>query len=52
MDYTQPGLQKLETAAKSIGTAEDRLRDKFPLVPIRFKYDRLRLAIIIRSSAI
>ena len=45
---TQPGLQKLETAAKSIGTAENRLRDKFRLVS---KYDRLRHAIIIRSSA-
>ena len=33
----QPGLQKLETAAKSIGTAENRLRDKFSLFPIRFK---------------
>ena len=46
---TQPGLQKLETAAKSIGTAENRLRDKFRLVS---KYDRLRHAIVIRSSAI
>ena len=34
---TQPGLQKLETAAKSIGTAENRLRDEFSLFPIRFK---------------
>ena len=34
---TQPGLQKLETAAKSIGTAENRLRDKFSLFPIRLK---------------
>ena len=49
---TQLGFQKLETAAKSIGTAENRLRDKFSLFPIRFKYDRLCHAIIIRSSAI
>ena len=35
---TQPGLQKLETAAKSIGTAENRLQDKFSLFfLIRFK---------------
>jgi len=34
---TQPGLQKLETAAKPIETAENRLRDKFSLFPIRFK---------------
>ena len=38
---TQPGLQKLETAAKSIGTAENRLQDKFPLIPIRFKIGSL-----------
>jgi len=30
----QPSLQKLETAAKSIGTAENRLRDKFSLFPM------------------
>ena len=34
---TQPSLQKLETAAESIGTAENRLRDSFSLFPIRFK---------------
>ena len=34
---TQPGLQKLKTAVKSIGTAENRLQDKFSLFPIRFK---------------
>ena len=34
---TQPGLQKLETVAKSIGTAKNRLRDKFSLFPVRFK---------------
>jgi len=33
----QPGLQKLETAAKSTGTAENRLQDKFSLFPIWFK---------------
>ena len=34
---TQPGLQKLETAAKSIGTAENRRRDTFSLFLIHFK---------------
>ena len=38
---TQPGLQKLVTAAKSIGTAENRLWDKFSLFPIRFKIQSL-----------
>jgi len=41
MDYCtctkQLGLQKLKMVAKSIGTAENRLRDKFSLFPIRFK---------------
>ena len=34
---TQPSLQKLEIATKSIGTAENRLQDKFSLFLNRFK---------------
>jgi len=48
----QPGLQKLEMVAKSIGTAENRLWDMFSLFPIRSKYDCLCYAVTIRSSAI
>ena len=37
----QPSLQKLEMATMSIGTAENRLRDKFSLFPIRFEIQSL-----------
>jgi len=38
---TQPHLQKLEMATVSIGTAKNRLQDKFSLPPIRFKIQLL-----------
>ena len=50
---TQAHLQKLEKAERSIGTAENRMRDKFSLPPIRCsKFDHLHHANIIKSSAI
>ena len=35
--YTATLTKKLEMAARSTGTAENRLRDKFSLLPIRFR---------------
>jgi len=49
---TQPSLQKLETAAKSVGTAETVCETSFHYFHSVSNYDYLRHAIIIRSSAI
>ena len=48
---TRPSLQKLETAAKSVETAENRLRDNLSFWFVS-KYNRLHHTTIISSSAI
>ena len=51
MDYYTSRFAKLETAAKSIGTAETGCKTSFQYFRFVSKYDHLRHAIIIRSSA-